>query len=893
MKKKTLYIVDIFSFIFRAYYAIRPLHAIDGTQVNAVYGVVSMLHKLIKSKQPDHLVVAMDSKGKGFRNEIFPEYKANRAEPPEDLPHQIELIEEFIKTYPLKTLSVSGYEADDVIATLVHKYCHKKDIDVYIVSPDKDLMQLVCENVFLYDTMKEKIMGPKDVVEKFGVPPEKVIDVQSLCGDPTDNIPGVAGVGPKTASKLINDFGSLDGVYEHLDQIKGKLKDKLIESKDKAYLSRKLVSLTTDIALDVEYDDLEMPKIDQKSLNEFYKKLNFRTLVEEKTNSISENSSAKQTQSQKANFITITDTDHLKEILKAFKKEKSRLFVFDTETDSLNSMRANLVGISFCTESDKAYYIPLAHKEEKNLSLDDVREILSPIFQSQDVHKVAQNAKYDLNVLSHHGFEINGLFDDTMIASYLISPEGSHGLDSLALKYLHHTMLRFKDIVKKGQNFSDVDIATATRYAAEDAWATHEILPHLYQELDECNLNRVYHELEVPLVSILARMEQHGVLVDQKLLQQLHQEFEKRLQKLEKKVCELAECEFNLNSPKQLQEILFEKLKLPVIKKTKTGNSTDVEVLTALSTMHDLPKHLLEYRTLSKLLSTYVVQLANLIHPETKRIHTSFNQAVVATGRLSSSDPNLQNIPIRGEEGKRIREVFIAPEGSLIFSADYSQIELRLLAHFTQDPKLLEAYNENQDIHKKTAASIFDIPLDHVRSEQRNIGKTINFGVVYGQSSFGLSQLLKLPQTEARHFIEKFYKEFKRVRVYKDEVLDKARQDGFVSTYLGRRRYLPELNSRNKLAQRNAERAAFNAIFQGSAADLIKKAMIEVDAWLTKEKLKTKMILQVHDELIFEVPEKELPTIKKHIPDMMAGVFTLDVPLVVSFDSGKNWGEAH
>lgn len=901
--KKSLYLVDLFSFIFRAYYAIRPLSAPDGTPVNAVYGVITMLNKLIESKKPDHLVVCMESKEKKtFREDLFPAYKANRGPAPEDLGPQIALVEEFVRTYPMQTLTIPGFEADDIIATLAEKFSKGHDLDVIIVTSDKDLMQLVSDDVCLYDTMKDKISREKEVIEKFGVPPDKVVDVQSLCGDPTDNIPGILGVGPKTAAKLIQEYGSLDNVMEHAQAIKGKVGEKIAAGREELILSRKLVTLDRNVPLEVGYDDLVLKAPDKGKLEAFFQRLGFKTLARNivmtptaPTESLSSpgETTASTPKTRTATFRTLTTAEELRGIVSEFKRTASRPLAFDTETDSTDALRANLVGVSFCFDADTAYYIPVAHKAGTNLDLADVRFILEPLLADAAVPKIAQNAKYDVNVLTRHGFEIAGLADDTLIQSYLVDPEGSHSLDTLAEKYLGHRMIAYADVVKKGQTFADVEIAAATEYSAEDAWAAFRLRDLLADKLAERGAENVYREVELPLVSVLARMERDGILADKKLLATLDDEFRRRFSQLEIDCHKAAGMEFNVNSPKQLGEILFEKLRLPVIKKTKTGYSTDVDVLSALAKHHELPRLMLEYRMLAKLLSTYVEQLTALINPETGRIHTHFNQAVVATGRLSSTEPNLQNIPIKTPEGRRIREVFVAPEGSVMFSADYSQIELRLLAAFSRDPKLLEAYREGVDIHRKTAAGIFGIAVDEVSDEQRGIGKTINFGVIYGQSAFGLAQMLEVPQAEAKHFISRFYQEFERVRVYKDEILDEARRRGYVETRLGRRRYLPELSSRNQLARQNAERAAFNAVFQGSAADLIKKAMVLIAGELVQSRLKTKMVLQVHDELVFEVPECELHTVEHLVPRIMESALDFEVPLKVGFKHGKNWGEAH
>ena len=885
---KKLFLVDISSFIFRAYYAIRPLSTKNGIPTNAVYGVSTMMLKLMKDHNPDHLIVCKDREGKGIRHEIFPEYKANRSAPPEDLVPQFELIDEFIKKYPFNAVDCKGYEADDIIATLVKKYKGQKDLEIYIVSSDKDLMQLLDKNVFLFDTMKNKVLKEKDVEAKFGVGPDKVIDVQALCGDSTDNIPGVAGVGPKTAAKLVNEFGDLQGVLDNADQVKGKMGEKLQNGKDDAILSEKLVRLYDDLKLELDWEELEQPQKDQPALNEFFQKVEFTKLIEGDTPKSNANSKVKV-----ADFVLIDSLQKLKGIASNIKVTKPKVLAFDTETDSIDSLNCNLVGISLCYDKKTAYYIPIGHNNSENLKLDDVKELLGPHFTNPELPKIAQNAKYDLNVLSQYGFEVTPIQDDTLISSYLVDPSGKHNLDFLADKYLGYQTTAYSDTVEKGKTFADVDLATATKYAAEDAWVCLMLNKEIQKDLKENELTKVYSQIEMPLVPVLAKMEQNGVLIDVPFLEKLEAEFSKRLDELENNIYGLAGEEFNINSPKQLSVILFEKLELPVIKKTKTGFSTDVRVLTELADQHDLPKFLLEYRSLSKLQSTYVIQLKNILNPKTGRIHSNFNQAIVATGRLSSTEPNLQNIPIKTEEGKKIRQAFIANKGSKIFSADYSQIELRLLAEFTKDPALVDAYKTDKDIHATTAANIFGINIDDVDSTQRNIGKTINFGVMYGQSAFGLAQQLKIPNGEAKHFIDEFYRTFSKVKDYKETILEEAREKGYVSTYMGRKRYLPDLNSKNKLSKQNAERVAFNTVFQGSAADLIKKAMVDIDNWMMSEKLESKMIMQVHDELIFEVVEAEQELLSKKVPELMEKAFKLSIPLKVSSSYGENWAQAH
>lgn len=902
MSEKTLYLVDLSSFIFRAYYAIRPLTAPDGTPVNAVYGVVSMLNKLIAEKKPDHLVICGDRPEPGFRHEIYPEYKANRRAPPEDLVPQFALIQEFIKTYPLKIVDKIGYEADDVIATLVHRHRQDPQMIITIVSSDKDLMQLIGERVSMYDTMKEKVLGPEAVLEKFGVPPEKVVDVQSLCGDPTDNIPGARGIGPKTAAKLIGEYGSLETVLERAQKIPGKVGERLVEDREKILVSKKLVTLVHDVPLDINWDNLSLGKPDAAGLKAFYQKLGFKKLAlatadpektpQQKSEQITWLNEDIST-SYSVQFSTIDTVQKLQDLVKSILQEKPKSVAFDTETDGLDVHQAKLVGMSLCYQEKEAYYVPIGHAQGINLSVEDVARELKPIFEASEIKLGAQNAKFDIHVLSYNRITIVNLSDDSLIASYLIDPEGPHNLDYLAQKYLHYKTVSYSEVVPKGKTFADVPVDLATRYSAEDSWVVFKLLPILKQHLADASLTSIYESLEVPLVLVLGRMERHGILLDLTVLETLSEDFLRRLERLKGQIYQLAGEEFNINSPKQLGEILFEKLKLPTGRKTKSGFSTDVDVLTDLAPKHDLPRHLLEYRTLSKLQSTYVEGLKAVVNPRSKRVHTSFNQSIAATGRLSSTDPNLQNIPIRGEEGRKIREAFVAPPGHFLLSADYSQIELRLLAAFSEDPNLVEAYQKNLDVHARTAAHIFGLKLEEVDGEHRAIGKTVNFGVIYGQSPFGLSQQLDVPQAEAKQFIESFYQKYATVRDYKETVLAEARRVGYVASYLGRRRYLPDLNSHNKLAQQNAERAAFNTVFQGSAADLIKKAMILIDEALTQQKMATKMLLQVHDELVFEVPKDEVDAAQKVISKIMESAFSLSVPLKISCKIGKNWADAH
>jgi len=908
--KKSLYLVDISSFIFRAFYAVRPLTAPDGTPVNAVYGVVTMLSKLINNRKPDHLVICCDSKERNNRLDIYPEYKANRDSPPEELIPQFDLIYEFVRHYPMKILANPGFEADDVIATLAKKYKDDPDMEVIIVTQDKDLMQLVDDenHVSLFDAANDRMIHEAQVVEKFGVPPNKVVDVQSLCGDASDNVPGVSGIGPKTATKLILEYGSLENVLANAANVKGKMGERLQADYEKALLSKKLVKLIDDIPMDPDWDAFTLPPADVDALMAFYKRLGFKTLLRDldclRQSAFFDDSPTGAVTSVvpshpvfkpmvSAQFICVDELALLRTLVDEIKATPQTFLAFDTETNSLNPHQAHLVGVSFCFDAKQAYYIPVGHTCFGNLPLAETLSLLSEVLSDPKIPKVAQNAKFDMLVLATHGLEVKGLTDDTLLASYLSDPETPHNLDYLAQKYLGHVTVKFSDVVSKGKTFADVPLDLATNYAAEDAWVAYCLREPILQELIERELLPVYRDIEIPLVSVLTRMERNGVLIDLELLDGMKKEFTHTLAGLEESIHSLAGGPFNINSPKQLAEILFNKLQLPVVKKNKSGPSTDVDVLTELARQHELPAYLLRYRTITKLLSTYVEQLRTLMNPKTGRVHTSYNQAIAATGRLSSVEPNLQNIPIKTNEGKRIREAFIAPNGHVLLSADYSQIELRLLAAFSKDPNLLDAYLNDQDIHARTAAHIFGIDIKDITAKQRSIGKTINFGVIYGQSAFGLSQQLEVSQSEAKHFIEGFYREFSRVRDYKEAVLDQAKKLGYVTTYLGRRRYFPDINSRNRNIVQNSERMAFNTVFQGSAADLIKKAMIQIDAELRVRQLATLMIMQVHDELIFEVPNDELSQVDMLVSNLMSGAFDLIVPLKVTISHGKNWAKAH
>ncbi len=926
MSKSTLYLVDISSYIFRAYYAVKALKTSKGIPTNATYGVVTMLLRLIREKKPDYLVLVFDSPVPTFRKKIFADYKANRPLPPEDLSVQFDHIKEFIKTFPLCQLEVAGFEADDLIATLVAHYregtmggragggqlparnevntagggsedrthCPHEERDCVIVSADKDLMQLVGPGVVMYDSMKEKFFGPKEVEEKFGVVPEQVVDLLALAGDASDNIPGVKGVGEKTAAKLIQEYRSLENLLDSAGQIKGKLGANLVQYKADALLSKKLATLHADVPLEISWEEMKLLSPNNERLNEFYKKFEFHRLIEE-TAQISgkEEVITAQKKPPKGYDLILTEND-LDRWVSRLEKAKEG-FSFDTETTSIDPMRAKLVGLSFSDREGEGCYIPLAHSylgAPAQLETQKVLDKLSPLLTDPKIPKFAQHAKYDMEVLARVGLVVDGLQGDSLLASYLINPEAPHNLDRLSLEYLNYTTLHFEEVVGKNKTFDSVDLETACRYSAEDADVTLRLIHCLHPLLEKENLIDCYEKIELPLVPVLKKMEMNGVFVDCLYLEKLGEEFGSRLVRLSSEICENASVEFNLNSPKQVAQILFTKLNLPVIRKTKTGASTDMDVLTELAPLHPVPRLLLGFRTLSKLKSTYIDQLQRLIHPETGRLHTSYNQTVAATGRLSSSDPNLQNIPIRTEEGKRIREAFRAPPGFVLLSADYSQIELRLLAAFSGDKNLIQAFERGEDVHRMTAEKIFEKKADEVTDDLRSMAKTVNFGVIYGQTPFGLSKQLGISVAEAKKFIDSFYRQFPAVQVYRETVLKEALGKGEVRTWQGRRRLVPDLASRNPNLRNNAERAAFNTVFQGSAADLIKVAMIRIDQKLIDEKFKTKMILQVHDELVFEVPEAEKEKVQKMIVHEMENAIPCPVALKVDVGIGPNWAEA-
>ncbi len=882
-KRPVLYIVDGSSYIFRAYYAIRHLSNSKGLPTNAVYGFTQMLLRLLKEEKPEYLVMVFDSKEPSFRKREFEAYKANREVPPDDLIPQFDYIKKVVEALNIPQLELPGFEADDIIATVAKRLVPPEN-PVVIVTGDKDLMQLVNHHVVLLDEMKGKRIDVEGVREKFGVKPEQVVDVLGLMGDSSDNIPGVPGIGPKTAGQLVQQYGSLEGVYEHLADLKGKKADDLKAHRDQAFLSKRLATLREDVPMKFAYEDFQRREPKADLCRELFSELEFHALLKEFGGSAKRLSAV--------GYRLVDGPEVFSEFLKRLGSVAA--FAFDTETTSLDPLKARLVGLSFAPAAGEAYYLPVGHQnDERQLALEPTLRELKPILENPAVAKIAQHFKYDSHVLRNHGVRVAGLSCDTMLASYLLDPAASHKLDNLAARHLDHKMISYEEVAGKGGDFSAVDPKAAAEYSCEDADVTWQLAELFQPMLKEAGLWALFRDVEIPLSLVLEEMERRGIKVDKKFLEGLQGEFGARIQAQEAKIHALAGEAFNIQSPKQLGTILFEKLKLPVQRKTKTGYSTDVDVLTELAKVHDLPKEILEYRSLAKLKSTYVDALLEILDPETHRVHTSFNQTIAETGRLSSSDPNLQNIPIRSEDGAKIRRAFVAEAGFSLLSADYSQIELRVLAHLSGDPTLLEAFAEEHDIHRMTAASIFQVNEALVTPAMRAAGKTVNFAVVYGQTPFGLSGQLGVTQAQAKKYIDQYFEKYSGVREYREKVLAEARERKEVRTYMGRRRFVPEIDSKNTMSRNLAERIAFNTVIQGTAADIIKKAMVEIEAEMREKRFKSHLLLQVHDELVFEAENSELNELRELVRRRMEGAVPFRVTLKVEMGVGPNWGEAH
>ena len=894
MSKEKLLLVDGSSYLYRAFHALPDLRSSDGRPTGAIYGVLNMLQKLIKSERPDYLSVVFDTPAKTFRHDIFPDYKANRQKTPEDLIAQIEPLHQLIINLGLPLIAVDGVEADDVIGTLALE-ADKKGIKTLIATGDKDMAQLVTENIHLIDTMKDLRMGPAEVKEKFGIQPDRFIDYLTLAGDTSDNIPGVEKVGPKTAIKWINEYGSLDGVIQNADQIKGKIGENLNAALDRLDLFKTLVTIKCDVEMDSNISDLTIGESNEGLLYEQLSDLGLHGLIKQFEIEPSEKESAAD-----KNYQTIRTEKELDELMGLI--NQADYVSFDTETTSLDYMLAELVGISIALKPNEAFYIPINHNyegAEKQLEQDFVLEALKPFLESDEIPKIGHNLKYDRHILQNAGIDLKGTLLDTMLFSYVNnSTITRHNLDAVSKRYLNINPTSYEDVAGKGAKqipFSEVSIDVASDYASEDADISLKLYEHIEPLVQkEAKLAKLYSEIEGPLIYTLGDIERNGVLIDSEKLSQQSKELEAKILKLESQVQKNAGEDFNLGSPKQLQEILYEKLGLPVIKKTPKGQpSTSEAVLQELSMDFPIVHDILSYRAISKLKSTYTDKLPKMINSNTGRVHTSYHLAVTATGRLSSSDPNLQNIPIRSEEGRRIREAFIAPEGYKILAADYSQIELRIMAHLSKDQGLMDAFAKGQDIHQATAAEIFSINIDDVTPNQRRSAKAINFGLIYGMSAFGLSKQLQITRAEAQNYIEQYFERYPGVKNYMDETKSSAKQNGYVETVLGRRLYLADIESSNYQRRQYAERSAINAPMQGTAADLIKMAMTDLHSKIRNESLDAKIIMQVHDELVIEVNENQLDELSDLTVNIMADIFKLDVDLKVDADIGNNWDEAH
>ncbi|KTD69358.1 DNA polymerase I [Legionella steelei] len=890
-----LILIDGSSYFFRAFHALPPLTNSKGQPTGAIYGVANMIKKLIKDYQPEELAVVFDAKGKTFRDDWYPEYKAHRPPMPHDLSIQFAPLIQLLQAMGLPILIIEGVEADDVIGTLA-KQATEQGVSVVVSTGDKDMAQLVNEHITLINTMSNTSMDIAGVQEKFGVTPAQVIDYLTLIGDTVDNVPGVNKCGPKTAVKWLSEYQTLDNLIQHADAIGGKIGENLRASIPQLPLSKKLVTIKTDVDLPLKWGELKPQPMDKEQLIDLTREFEFKNWLKELLGAEG-NSSANKPSVSSIPFEIITTNQQLNHLLNQL--EQCQVFCIDTETTSIDIMLAELVGISLAIEEGKAVYIPFTHTDGTvQLIREEVLTALKPILENPQIKKIGQNLKYDYSVLKNHGITLNGISYDTMLESYVLnSAAGRHDMDSLALKYLGHKAISYEEVAGKGAKqlrFDQVPVDKAAAYAAEDAEITLQLHNKLFPSIPEPVLS-VFNEIEMPLVTILADMERLGVLIDCVTLEQHGTRLKERIHALEQEALQLAGKPFNLNSPKQLQEILFDSHKLPVIAKTPTGQpSTAESVLQELAYDYRLAAVILEYRSLTKLVSTYIDALPKKMNPQTHRVHTSYNQAVAATGRLSSSEPNLQNIPIRSEEGRLIRTAFIAPENYLILAADYSQIELRIMAHLSQDENLLKAFAQGWDIHAATASEIFQTPLEEVSSEHRRRAKAVNFGLIYGMSAFGLAKQIGVERQDAQYYIDTYFQRYPKVLEYMNRTRQQAHQLGYVETLFGRRLYLPEINTRNMIRQKAAERTAINAPMQGTAADIIKKAMISIAKWQKEQKNPpAKMIMQVHDELVFEVHHTQVEVSKKIIRDLMEHAVMLSVPLVVSIGTGANWDAAH
>ncbi len=923
-----LMLLDAYALIFRAYYGLirSPRINSKGQNTSAAFGFINTLEELLRTENPDFVAVAFDPPGGTFRHEQFPEYKATRDETPEDIRWAVPVIKDFLTAYGIKMVEVPRYEADDVIGTLAHRGA-KDGLEVVMVTPDKDYAQLVQPNVSMLRPQSGakgyERLGVEEVKTKFEVEnPLQVIDLLGLMGDSADNIPGCPGVGAKTAVKLLADFGSIEGLLSHTDQLKGALKKKVEEHVEQIRESKILATIVTDVPIDVTWDDMQRKTPNKEALVALYEDLEFRTFLRRLTGDApapaapsaepdlfsqasvtTTNATQEETLDFQENLSTLADHPHQYHLVET-EEEAQELcrnlltfpqVAFDTETTSVDAMQAQLVGMSFAVEGGTAWYVAVSRETEVAQSMVNV---FRPFFESTTIEKVGQNLKYDILVLSHYDVEVAGPLFDTMLAHYVVQPEQRHNMDLLAEKYLHYRTIPIEALIGSGRtqrNMADLDPKEIVDYACEDADVTLRLYPILKEEMEKYEVTSVFTDIEMPLLPVLARMERNGVRLDTAALEETGRNFTERMQQLEADIYELAGHEFTITSPKQVGAVLFDELQISAkVKKTKTGQySTSEEVLESLRDKHPIVEKILQHRALKKLLSTYVEALPKLIHPETGHIHTSFNQAVTATGRLSSSNPNLQNIPVRGEDGREIRRAFVPEEGEVFFSADYSQIELRIMAHLSEDEHMGADFNSGLDIHAATAARIFHKPVDEVDRDERRKAKTANFGIIYGISAFGLSERMGVSRGEAKELIESYFSTYPKVREYMNESIERAKQTGYITTQFGRRRYLADINAGNATVRGYAERNAVNAPIQGTAADIIKLAMVAIDRRLREEKLQTRMILQVHDELNFSVPPTELEQVRHLVVEEMERAFQMRVPLVAECGEGTNWLEAH
>ena len=923
-----LMLLDAYALIFRAYYGLirSPRINSKGQNTSAAFGFINTLEELLRTENPDFVAVAFDPPGGTFRHEQFPEYKATRDETPEDIRWAVPVIKDFLTAYGIKMVEVPRYEADDVIGTLAHRGA-KDGLEVVMVTPDKDYAQLVQPNVTMLRPQSGakgyERLGVEEVKTKFEVEnPLQVIDLLGLMGDSADNIPGCPGVGAKTAVKLLADFGSIEGLLSHTDQLKGALKKKVEENVQQIRESKILATIVTDVPIDVTWDDMQRKTPNKEALVALYEDLEFRTFLRRLTGDApvaavpsaepdlfsqaivtNTNADEETTLDFQENLSTLADHPHQYHLIESEEdaQELCRIFLtfsqvaFDTETTSVDAMQAQLVGMSFAVEGGTAWYVAVSRETEAAQRMVD---IFRPFFEHPSIEKVGQNLKYDLLVLSHYGVEVAGPLFDTMLAHYVVQPEQRHNMDLLAEKYLHYRTIPIEALIGSGRtqrNMADLEPKEIVDYACEDADVTLRLYPILKEEMEKYEVTSVFTHIEMPLLPVLARMERNGVRLDTAALEETGRNFTERMQQLETDIYELAGHEFTITSPKQVGAVLFDELQISAkVKKTKTGQySTSEEVLESLRDKHPIVEKILQHRALKKLLSTYVEALPKLIHPQTGHIHTSFNQAVTATGRLSSSNPNLQNIPVRGEDGREIRRAFVPEEGEVFFSADYSQIELRIMAHLSEDEHMVADFNSGLDIHAATAARIFHKPVEEVDRDERRKAKTANFGIIYGISAFGLSERMGVSRGEAKELIENYFATYPKVREYMNESIERAKQTGYITTQFGRRRYLADINAGNATVRGYAERNAVNAPIQGTAADIIKLAMVAIDRRLREEKLQTRMILQVHDELNFSVPPTELEQVRHLVVEEMERAFQMKVPLVAECGEGTNWLEAH